>query len=111
MWERLPDVVRRYFELDPHRDGELFIGLFSDDATVLDERQTHHGTDEIREWREGPATKYIYTTEVFGTEEIGPDRFLVTSRLTGNFPGETADLRWDFTISGAHISRLVIAPP
>ena len=58
MWERLPDVVRRYFELDPHRDGELFLGLFSDDATGLDERQTHHGTDEIRAWREGPATKY-----------------------------------------------------
>ena len=71
----------------------MFIGLFSDDATVLDERQTH------------------YTTEVFDTEEIGPDRFLVTGRLTGNFPGETAGLGWDFTISGAHISRLVIAPP
>jgi hypothetical protein len=110
MWERVPAVVRRYFELDPYRDVELFVALFSDDATVVDERETRHGTDEIRAWREGPATKYRYTTEVFGIEESGPDRYLVTGRLTGNFPGESADLRWDFTVSDEHISRLVIAP-
>ena len=27
-----------------------------------------------------------------------------------NFPGGTADLNWDFTIAGQHITRLVIAP-
>lgn len=110
MWERVPTVVRRYFDLDPHRDAERFVALFSDDATVLDERETHHGTNQIRAWREGPATKYSYATEVFATEGIGADRYLVTGRLTGDFPGGTADLRWDFTISGEHISRLVIAP-
>jgi hypothetical protein len=31
-------------------------------------------------------------------------------RLTGNFPGGTADLTWDFTITADKISRLVIAP-
>jgi hypothetical protein len=34
----------------------------------------------------------------------------VSGRLTGNFPGGTADLKWDFTIAGRHITRLVIAP-
>jgi len=29
--------------------------------------------------------------------------------LTGNFPGGTADLNWDFTIAGQHITRLIIA--
>ena len=37
----------------------------------------------------------------------GPDRYVVT----GNFPGGTADLKWDFSIAGGqHIKRLIIAP-
>jgi ketosteroid isomerase-like protein len=53
-WERLPDVVRRYFELDPHRDGEAFIGLFSDDATGLDERQPITGRTRSAPGVRGP---------------------------------------------------------
>jgi hypothetical protein len=108
--EHLPAVVRRYFELDPHRDAELLVTLFSDDAIVIDEKETRHGTAAIREWLTGAAVKYTYTTEVHGAEPLGPDRYLVTGRLTGDFPGGTADLRWDFIVAGEVISRLVIAP-
>jgi len=38
-----------------------------------------------------------------------PTTYVVTGRLTGNFPGGTADLNWDFTIAGQHITRLIIA--
>jgi hypothetical protein len=107
--DQLPGVVGRYFELDPE-EVELFVELFSDDATVLDEGETHRGTAKIRSWRTGPATKYTYTTEVFGVESHGRDRYLVSGRLTGDFPGGTADLRWDFTLAGELIGRLVIAP-
>jgi len=61
-------------------------------------------------WQTGPASKYTYTTEVMGAEALGEDRYLVTGRLTGNFPGGTADLKWHFTIADERISRLVIAP-
>jgi hypothetical protein len=54
--------------------------------------------------------KYTYTTDVFRTEALGVDRYLVTGRLTGDFPGGTAGLRWEFTVAGECISRLVIAP-
>src|SRR5439155_19232336 len=101
----VPDVVRRYFELDPHRDVEQFVALFSDDATVVDESETRRGTDEIRAWRAGPAVEYMYTTDVLDTEALGADRYLITGRLTGNFPGGIAALRWDFTVSGDRISR------
>ena len=89
---------------------QLFVDLFSADATVLDEGQTYRGTTEIRSWRAGPAVKYSYTTEVFGAEPAGADRYVVSGRLTGDFPGGTADLRFDFTIAGDLIGRLVIAP-
>jgi hypothetical protein len=110
MSAQLPDVVSRYFDRDGERDIESIVSLFAEDAIVIDEREERHGTAEIRAWQTGAASKYTYTTEIIGTEVLGPDRYLVTGRLTGNFPGGTADLKWDFTIAGQHITRLVIAP-
>ena len=110
MSETIPEVVSRYFDLDAKRDIDSIVALFADDATVIDERETRKGTAEIRAWRAGPASKYTYTTQVNGTESLGADRYLVTGRLTGNFPGGIADLKWDFTIASDRITRLVIAP-
>jgi hypothetical protein len=104
------DVIRRYFELDAHRDIESIVALFSDDAIVVDEGQTRHGIEEIRAWQVGPASKYTYTTEVIDTVALAADRYVVTGRLAGNFPGGSAELKWDFTVAGGRISRLVIEP-
>jgi ketosteroid isomerase-like protein len=106
----LPEIVSRYFEFDAVRDIDSIVGLFTDDATVVDEGETRRGTTEIRAWQTGAASKFTYTVEVTGAQAAGEDRYLVTGRLTGNFPGGTADLTFDFTIAGELISRLVIAP-
>ena len=105
-----PDVVSRYFERDAHRDVEAIVALFSADATVVDEGEARRGKAEIRAWQLGAASKYEYETDVLSGEALGADRYLVTGRLTGNFPGGTAQLRWDFTVAGDLISHLVIAP-
>ena len=110
MSTNLPDVISRYFERDADRDIDSIVSLFSEDATVFDEGEERHGTAEIRAWQTGAASKYTYTTDITGTEVLGPDRYLVSGRLRGNFPGGTADLKWDFTIAGQHITRLVIGP-
>ena len=89
----LPEIVSRYFEFDAVRDIDSIVSLFADDATVVDEGETRHGTTEIRAWQTGPASKYAYTTEVTGAEAVGSDRYLVTGRLAGNFPGGIADLQ------------------
>jgi hypothetical protein len=108
--EGMPDVIRRYFVLDADREIDSIVALFSDDATVVDEGETRHGTTAIRAWQTGPASQYTYTTDVLGTDALTADRFAVTGRLTGNFPGGTAELKWDFTLAGDRISQLVIAP-
>jgi hypothetical protein len=105
-----PEVISRYFELDADRDVDGVTALFTEDATVVDERQNHQGTTAIRAWRAGPASRYEYTTEVLGIESTGDDRHVVTARLTGSFPGATVVLRHDFTLAGDCIARLVIAP-
>jgi hypothetical protein len=106
-----PALVSRYFQLDAARDIEAIVALFTDDASVVDERETHQGTAAIRAWRQGPASKYEYTVEIVGGEAVGRDRYIATGRITGNFPGGTADLKWDFTLTDGLLSRLVIAPP
>ena len=110
MSTQLPDVVSRYFDRDSDRDIDSIVDLFAEDATVIDEREERHGTAEIRAWQAGAASKYTYTADITSAEALGPDRYLVTGRLTGNFPGGTADLKWDFSIAGRHITRLIIAP-
>jgi ketosteroid isomerase-like protein len=110
MSTNLPDVISRYFERDADRDINSIVSLFAEDATVIDEGEERHGTAQIRAWQTGAASKYTYTTEITGTEALGPNRYRVTGRLTGNFPGGTADLKWSFTIAGQHITRLTIAP-
>jgi hypothetical protein len=106
----LPQVVSRYFELDAVRDIDAIISLFADNATVIDEGERRHGTAEIRAWQTGPASKYTYTTKIMDADELNQNRYLVTGRLTGNFPGGTADLNWDFTVADERIIQLVIAP-
>src|SRR3954454_25294741 len=103
-------MISRYFERDADRDIDSIVSLFAEDGTVTDEGEERHGTAEIRAWQTGAASKYTYTTEITGSEALGPNRYLVTGCLTGNFPGGTADLNWDFTIAGQHITRLTIAP-
>jgi hypothetical protein len=108
--EATPDVIRRYFVLDAEREIDSIVALFSDDATVIDEGETRRGATAIRAWQTGPASQYTYTTDVLGTDALAADRFVVTGRLTGNFPGGTAELKWDFTVTGDRISQLIIAP-
>jgi ketosteroid isomerase-like protein len=103
-------VITRYFAADARRDIDALVVLFTKEAVVVDEGQTYHGTSEIRGWQDGAASRYQYTTEVIGSERIGEESYLVTGRLTGNFPGGTAELKWRFTVQGDLISRLEIAP-
>ena len=106
----MTEPVSRFFEVDADRDVEAIVALFTDDATVVDEGNTYRGTSEIYAWQLGPASKYDYSTTIVARQALGANRHLVTGRITGNFPGGTADLRWDFTVEGERIRRLVIAP-
>jgi ketosteroid isomerase-like protein len=106
----VPDVITRYFEADARRDTDAIVALFTEDAVVVDEGETQRGIRKVRAWREGPAARYTYTTELFDTDRTGEDDYLVTGRLEGNFPGGTADLKWRFTLAGDRIRRLHIAP-
>ena len=110
MLTAVPEVIKSYFHFDALRNIDSLVELFTDDATVVDERVAYHGTADIRAWRTGPASKYTYTTDILGSDALTADRYVVRGRLEGNFPGGTADVAFEFTIGGDRISRLEITP-
>ena len=105
---KLPDPIAAYFEVDRH-DGAAIAQCFTEQAVVKDEGRTHSGSAAIAAWRIEVAAKYSFTSEPFGFEQRGGD-YVVTSRLTGNFPGSPVDLRYTFRLERGKIAFLEIAP-
>jgi hypothetical protein len=55
------------------------------------------------------SAKYSYTSEPFAIEQKD-GRYIVTSQLTGNFPGSPVNLRFSFQLERGKIASLVIQP-
>ena len=104
----LPQAIAAYFAADK-RDGDAVAKCFTERATVKDEGHTYTGHQAIRRWRTDTSTKYDYVSEPFAiTTKDGVT--VVTSHLTGNFPGSPLDLRYFFRLEGDKISALEITP-
>ncbi len=103
-----PPPISAYFEADK-RDSDAVAQCFTANATVIDEGHTHHGTDAIKRWKAETTAKYVYTSEPLGLE-VKEGTHIVTSRVTGNFPGSPVDLRFFFRLEGDRIASLQIIP-
>jgi ketosteroid isomerase-like protein len=109
----LPEAIARYLDLASvprASDAEAIAACFTEDAEVKDEGQARQGRAAIKEWWEGPANAFEYTVEVQSTQ-AKDDGYTVFTRLTGKFPGGTADLANRFTLRADLIASLEIAPP
>jgi hypothetical protein len=105
---KLPNPIAAYFLADKG-DGEAASQCFTDNAVVKDEGHTYNGRAAIKKWKADVSTKYQYTNEPFACEETD-GMTVVTSRLTGNFPGSPVDLRFFFELEGDKIASLKIIP-
>ncbi len=105
---KLPEPIAAYFNADK-RDSEAVVRCFTNQAAVTDEGQTHSGPAAIKAWKIEASAKYSYTSEPFAVEEKD-GRYIVTSRLTGNFPGSPVDLRFVFRLERGKIAFLEITP-
>jgi hypothetical protein len=104
----LPEPIAAYFDADK-RDAEAVARCFTKQATVKDEGQTHPGLAAIKAWKTAASAKYSYTSTPIAMEQTG-GRFIVTSRLVGNFPGSPVYLRYAFELERGKIASLEIAP-
>ena len=104
----LPTPVADYFSADKG-DSEAVAQCFTENAVVKDEGRIFKGRAAIRQWKADASAKYQYTSEPVVCERRD-GRVIVTSRLTGNFPGSPVDLRFSFRLEGDKIESLEIAP-
>jgi hypothetical protein len=104
----LPEPIAAYFDADK-RDGEAVARCFTSRGVVEDEGQTHSGPAAIKAWKTAASAKYSYTCEPFAVEQKD-GRYIVTSRLTGNFPGSPVNLRFSFHLQRGKIASLEIQP-
>jgi len=104
----LPEPIAAYFAADK-LDGEAVGRYFTKDAVVKDEGRTYTGLGAIKQWKAKASAKYTYTSEPFALEQKD-DMAVVTSRLTGNFPGSPVDLRFCFRLERGKIVALEIIP-
>jgi len=108
MQHDLPEPVAAYFAADTG-DSEAVSRCFTEDAIVTDEGHTYTGRAAIKKWKADASARYQYTSEPFACErEDG--KVVVTSRLTGNFPGSPVNLRFFFTLEGDKIASVEIIP-
>ena len=104
----LPKPVAAYFIADKG-DSEAVSQCFTESAVVKDEGHTYNGRAAIKKWKADTSTKYQYTSEPFACEQKN-GMTIVTSRLTGNFPGSPVNLRFFFELKGDKIASLQIIP-
>lgn len=102
----LPDPIAAYFAAD-QRNGDAVARCFAADAVVTDQSQTYAGAAAIKKWKDEASEKYTYTSTPFALQQDG-DRFIVTSRTTGNFPRREVDLRYAFKLERGKIASLEI---
>ena len=101
--ERFIESVRAHTK----QDSAAVAQCFTENAVVTDESHTYRGRSAIEQWKEDASAKYNYTSEPLTSEERDGTT-IVTSRLTGNFPGSPVNLRYFFQLEGEKIAVLRI---
>lgn len=106
----LPATITRYLAARRISDAPDALTAFTGDAVVIDDGNTYTGPKAIEKWLTTSATEYTYTVELTAAHRTDVARYVVTHHLEGDFPGGQVDLRYQFTLDGALIESLVIAP-
>jgi hypothetical protein len=107
MFVDLPTPIAIYIAAENEGDTEALGQCFVEDAVVRDEGKTIQGLAAIKQWKAETKKKYQHTVEP-RTSIQKDGKTVVTSRLTGNFPGSPIDLEFVFTLDGNKIASLEI---
>ena len=102
-----PRSVREYFESRNAFDVERTVAQFEDDAVVEDEELEFRGRDSIRGWIEDTQRKYRASFDVRAVKQVD-NAIVVTTLVSGTFPGSPLPIDHAFVISNGKIGRLVI---
>ena len=103
----LPKPIELFMSSENTHDLEALADCFAAHATVRDEGQSMQGLKAIKAWRLETRKKYRHTVEpVAVTARDG--KTVVSTQLTGEFPGSPLTLDFVFTLEGGKIAALEI---
>ena len=109
MNSNVPAPVAAYLAAEKSEDTDTLGECFREDAVVRDEGREHRGVAAIKAWHREANTKFRYVVEPLEASAAGPT-VVVRARVTGDFPGSPAELRFAFAISDDRIASLEVAP-
>lgn len=102
----LPEPIAAYFVAD-QQSPDAVAHCFTKHGVVKDEGHTYAGPDAIKAWKASAAAKYDYTSEPFAVVQRD-GAYVITSRVTGTFPGSPVDLQYSFRLERGLIASLEI---
>ncbi|CAM3566781.1 nuclear transport factor 2 family protein [Nocardioides marinus] len=103
----LPTTLQTFLTAHAARDVGAALATFTVDAVVTDQGDVYTGTDRVRHFLGSAGSEFTYTTQLLAARGSA-DRWVLTQRLEGDFPGGVADLEYAFTLRGALICHLSI---
>jgi hypothetical protein len=103
----LPVPIAIYFAAENRGHAEIVAQCFTLKALVRDEGQTIEGFAAIKQWQAETKRKYQHTVEPLASNQKD-GKIIVTTRLTGKFPGSPIELEFVFTLNGDKIASLEI---
>jgi len=103
----LPKAIEVFYASENAHDADALGECFAPDAFVADERRTMRGISAIKAWRLETEKKYQHKVEPIGIAERD-GKTIVTSKLSGNFPGSPITVDFVFKLESGKIASLEI---
>jgi len=106
---KLPEPIETYFRSSENGALQEAVATFAPEATVFDKGEDLEvaGREAIHLWMADYTSKYKTTLEVTDVAEQD-GQFIVTTLVSGNFPGSPAEFVYRFELRNGLIDRLVI---
>lgn len=103
----LPKVILQLINSQNEQNSFKFTENFADKAIVYDEGKEYHGKAEIKHWNE--ETNQKYKTKLEPIDFLaGEKENILTTMVSGNFPGSPIQLKYYFMINDEKITQLNI---
>jgi SnoaL-like domain len=103
----LPMIIATYLAAANEGRDDSASACFTENARVQDENHDHVGHTAIRQWVSEATAKYHPKTEILHVTE-NEGTYLVSTRVSGSFPGSPVELDFSFTLADEKISNLSI---
>ena len=103
----LPAPIATYIGAANRGETEALAQCFAESALVRDEGKTIEGLAAIKKWMVETKQKYQHTIEPLASTQKDC-KTIVTSRLTGSFPGSPIELEFVFTLEHDKVAVLEI---